>query len=249
MMNDSSTWRIFKFSLLVTGKGEAQFLPRLFRSLMKERCCVFEVGRRIPQLRPITSEARKVKIVGSGKQITERDEEIGIWARRALSSGVDYVLLIDDLEHDSREDVESVYQRYRTAFDTILGPAGLSHRASVHFLVNMLEAYYFAHADAINTVLGTTLSDHEGDVEEIRHPKNDLKKLHPGFDEIEHGRAILESLDVPRVLSNPETCRSLRTLFGWCSRAIGCEFDDVYQLAIGRYLDVTRPQIDSLPAH
>ena len=48
--------------------------------------------------------------------------------------------------------------------------------ASVHFLVNMLEAYYFAHAAATNGVLGTELEDFEGDVESIRHPKNDLKK-------------------------------------------------------------------------
>jgi hypothetical protein len=128
----------------------------------------------------------------------------------------------------------------------ILGPEGLSHRASVHFLVNMLEAYYFAHADAVNAVLGTQLADFAGDVETIRHPKNELKRHHPGFDEIDHGRAILERLDVPHILSNPETCRSLRTLFGWCSRAIGRESTDVYQLASGSYFEVTRPQIDAL---
>ena len=129
----------------------------------------------------------------------------------------------------------------------MLEPDGLSPRASVHFLVNMLEAYYFADAAAINAVLGTEMADFEGDVETIRHPKNELKRLHPGFDEIEHGGAIIESLDVPHVLSNPETCRSLRTLFGWCSRAIGREFTDVYQLANGSYFEVTRPQIDALP--
>jgi hypothetical protein len=52
---------------------------------------------------------------------------------------------------------------------------------------------------------------------------------------------------VPHALSNPRTCRSLRTLFGWCSRAIGREFTDVYQLAGGDYFDVTRPQIDAFP--
>jgi hypothetical protein len=117
----------------------------------------------------------------------------------------------------------------------------------VHFLVNMLEAYYFAHADAINAVLGTQLADFQGDVETIRHPKNELKRHHPRLDEIEHGRAIIERLDVPHVLANPETCRSLRTLFGWCSRAIGREFTDAYQLANGNYFEVTRSQIDALP--
>lgn len=53
---------------------------------------------------------------------------------------------------------------------------------------------------------------------------------------------------MPRVLANPRTCRSLRTLFGWCSLAIGRPFDEKYQLAEGDYLDLTRPQIDALPA-
>jgi hypothetical protein len=59
--------------------------------------------------------------------------------------------------------------------------------------------------------------------------------------------AIIEHLDMPRVLSNPETCRSLRTLFGWHCRAIGRDFTDVYQLASGGYLDVARSQFDALP--
>ena len=246
-MTDLATWSFFRIALLVTGKGEEQFLPRLFRSLAAERHCSFIVGRRIPQLRPITSERRKQKIVGRGKSIPRLDQDIGISARRYLIEGFHYVIVVDDLERDSRDQAEAVFQRYRTALDTILGPAGLSPRASIHLLVNMLEAYYFAHAAAVNAVLGTELADFEGDVETIGHPKNDLKQIHPGFDEIKDGRAILEQLDVPRVLSNPETCQWLRTLFGWCSRAIGREFSDVYQLASGRYSEVTRSQIDALP--
>jgi hypothetical protein len=111
----------------------------------------------------------------------------------------------------------------------------------------MLEAYYFAHAAAINAVLDTGLADFEGDVGTIRHPKNELRTLHPGYREIKHGQAIIENLDVAHVLSNPATCRSLRTLFGWCSKAIGRDFDDTYQLANGTYFEVTRPQIDALP--
>ncbi len=239
-------WSFFRIALLVTGKGEAKFLPRLFRSLEAQGHCNFQVGRFIPQLRPRTSK-KPVRTVGKGGLVTGRDEEIGIFARGYLENGFHYVIVVDDLEHDFRDQAEAVYQRYRTALDTILGPAGLAHRASVHFLVNMLEAYYFAHADAINAVLGTNLTDHEGDVEAIRHPKNEMKKLHPGFDEIRHGRAIIELLDVPRVLSNPETCCSLRTLFAWCSRAIGRDFTEVYQLVSGRYFEATRPQIDALP--
>jgi hypothetical protein len=247
MMTDSSTWSFFRIALLVTGKGEEQFLPRLIRSLAAEGHCSFKVGRRVSQLRPVTSQRKKQKIVGSGQSIPRLDQEIGISARGYLMGGFHYVILVDDLEHDFRDQAGAVFRRYRTALDTILGPVGLSSRASVHFLVNMLEAYYFAHADAVNAVLGTNLADYEGDVETIRHPKNDLKKHHPGFDEIQHGRAIVEHLDVPHVLSNPETCRSLRTLFGWCSKAIGREFTDVYQLANGSYFEVTQPQIDALP--
>ena len=187
------------------------------------------------------------RLVGTGKSIDTRDEEIALAARRCFEKGDDYVILIDDLEHDFKDQALAVFQRYRTALDTILGPAGLSHRTSVHFLVNMLEAYYFAHAAAINAILGTELADFDGDVETIRHPKNELKRLHPGFDEIQHGRAIIECLDLPHVLSTPVTCRSLRTLFGWCSRAIGRDVDDVYQLANGNYFEATQPQIDALP--
>jgi hypothetical protein len=228
------TWFFFRIALLVTGKGEGQFLPRLFRSLEAEGHCSFEVGRWIRQLRPKASN-KPLKGVGKGHQLPKGDEAIGLAARGYLRNGYHYVILVDDLAHDFRDQADAVFQRYRVALDTILGPAGLSSRASVHFLVNMLEAYYFAHADAINAVLGTQLADFAGDVETIRHPKNELKKLHPGFDEIEHGRAIIECLDVAHVLSNPATCRSLRTLFGWCSKAIGRDVDDVYQLASGSY--------------
>ncbi len=166
---------------------------------------------------------------------------------RNLLKRFDYVVLVDDLEHDFRDQAQAVFQRYRAALDTILDPVGLGARASVHFLVNMLEAYYFADAAAINGVFGTTLDDFEGDVETIRHPKNDLKRLTPGFDEVEHGRLIIKHLDVGRVLSKPLTCASLRTLFGWCSKAIGREITDEYRLKDGIYSEVTRPQIDALP--
>jgi len=244
----TSTWAFYRIALLVTGKGAEQFLPKLFRSLEADGHCAFKVGRRIPQVRPIKSNKRKEKMVGSGKRIPDKDEvNIGLFARRCLTSDFDFVILVDDLEHDFRDQAQSVFQRYRLALDTILDPVGLGARASVHFLVNMLEAYYFAHAAAINGVLGTEQNDFEGDVETIRHPKNKLKDLSPGFDEVEHGRSIIERLDVVRVLSNPSTCASLRTLFGWCSKAIGQELTDVYRLRDGIYSEVTRPQIDALP--
>jgi uncharacterized protein DUF4276 len=247
MTMSCSTWPFFRVALLATGKGEAQFLPTLFRSLVAEGHCTFKVACKIEQQRPITSVKRIEKMVRTGKQLTSRDENIGLLARNLLRGKFDYVILVDDLEHDFRDQAQDVFRRYRDALDTMLHPVGLSARASVHFLVNMLEAYYFAHADAINGVLGTELGDSEVDVESIRHPKNELKRLSPGFDEVEHGGLILERLDVAQVLSNPATCRSLRTLFAWCSKAIGREFTDVYRLRDGSYFEVTRPQIDALP--
>jgi hypothetical protein len=119
-------------------------------------------------------------------------------------------------------------------------------RASVHFFVHMLEAYYFADAKAINAVLGTELDDYEGDVETIPHPKNELKRLTPGFDEVQHGQEIVARLDVPHVLSSPDTCPSLRTLVGWCWAAIGERPTDLCQLANGRYHEITKPQVEGL---
>ncbi len=120
-------------------------------------------------------------------------------------------------------------------------------RASVHFLVNMLEAYFFADIETVNRVLGTNLGEHEGDVEEIRNPKADLKGHYPSYDERADGARIVESLDIPHVLSRKETCASLRTMFAWICRAIGEPRGEQFQLRDGRYFDVTRSQICDLP--
>ncbi|NJL57657.1 DUF4276 family protein [bacterium] len=125
------------------------------------------------------------------------------------------MLLIDDLEYARRGDAVEIFERYRQAFDRILLDEQ-KRRASVHFLVNMLEAYYFGDAAAINQVLGTCLNDYQDDVETIRHPKNDLKSIYPGFDEKRDGGNILDCLNVEHILSKSNTCASLRTLFLWC---------------------------------
>ena len=67
------------------------------------------------------------------------------WAYRpanVLTDNYDFVILIDDLEHDHIHQAADVFQRYRSAFDTILTSAEHRARTSVHFLVNMLEAYF-----------------------------------------------------------------------------------------------------------
>ncbi len=149
-------------------------------------------------------------------------------------------MLIDDLEYEWKELAIDVFQLYRDIFDVILNTN--KHRAAVHFLVYMLEAYYFADANAINSVLSTNLKDYEGDVETIRHPKGELKKLFKGFDEIKHGGEIISILDVEHVLSNLETCASLRTLYKWCWTKMGQVPTDKYQLLNGKLSEVTKSQ-------
>jgi hypothetical protein len=245
-------WKRYRFGLLVTGKGEGLFLDRLFRSLCERMAqtgrgvCDFRILAKVEQLTPRTSTKRRLSMPGQNRRIPTRDEDIALRAHGFLRQGGDFVLLVDDLEGARRAEAAAAYSRYREAFDRVL-PEGLRCRASVHFLVNMLEAYYFADAKAINAVMGTDWADHEGDVETIGHPKGELKTRLGSFDEIEHGEQIMRCLDVPHVLSRPETCASLRTLFGWCWRALGLLPGEDYQFADGCYFDVTRPQIERLP--
>ena len=169
----------FHFGLIVTGETEQQHLPKLFKSLMETGICNFRVIRRVGQLGAITSASR-LEGLGNGKKILSEDEKIGLAARKYLMTDVcHFVLLIDDLEYDRRDQAQQIFDRYRLALDTVLNT--LKHRASVHFMVNMLEAYYFANVTAINTVLGTSLSDCGDDVETIRNPKSDLRQMHPKF--------------------------------------------------------------------
>lgn len=243
---EANEWTFFKFGLIVTGRGEEEFLPDFFQSLAATGRCSFQVIRRIGQRSPITSEKRLLKMVGTGKKIPDKDAwEIGFPARGYLTGEATFVILVDDLEAGRASRATEVYRRYREALDTILSESQ-RRRASVHFFVNMLEAYYFADAKAINAVLGTSLEDYQEDVETIRHPKNVLKRHHSDFDEVEHGRAIVAKLDIPHVLSRPETCAALRTLVGWCSRAIGQTPGDRFQLVRGSYSELTKRQIDEL---
>ena len=238
----------FHFGLIVTGETEEQHLPKLFNSLMATGICTFEVIRRVGQLDAITSEER-LKALGNRKDIPSKEAKIGLAARRYIRiDDCRFVLLIDDLEYDRRDQAQQIFNRYRTTFDTVLNT--LKHRASVHFLVNMLEAYYFADAQAINAVLGTSLSDYGNDVETIRNPKSDLRSEYQGFREIDDGERILDRIDIERVLSHPDTCASLRTLFAWCVKVLetysdhDCgDFYDKYRLHDGILSIVTGRQL------
>jgi len=239
-------WKFVRFGLLVTGEGEAKFAPSLFRSLMESGRCSFEVIRRIGQRSPIRSERRRLKMVGTGKTIPDRDAtEIGLPARRYLQQPDTFLIVLDDLEKDRETIHADVFARYRQALDTILSPE-MRTRAAVHFFVFMIEAYYFANANAVNDVLGTQFADYDGDVEAIPHPKNELKRQASGFDEMTDGERIVGKLDTRHVLSNPETCTSLRSLFKWCATAIGLVLSNDFQLAEGQCCLVTSSQFESL---
>ena len=245
-----SIHHFFHFGLIVTGKGEEEHLPKLFRSLAATGIGTFKVVSRIGQRNPITSPKEIARMVGSGKIIPNKDEEeISMPARRFLNNSAGYfVIIIDDLEYDRRSISKNVFERYRTALNIMLTEEQ-QRRASVHFLVYMLEAYYFADASAINAILHLNLEDYPGDVETIRHPKNELKQRYSGFDEVEHGGQILERLNVEHILSRPDTCASLRTLFAWCVNILAqspyCDTDSLaekYQLTDGNMSEITRSQ-------
>ncbi len=218
-------------------------MPDLFRRLTSEGTCSFTVIRRVDQRSPVESPKRKLRMIGTGKVIPSKDEEqIGAPARRfLLRQGGDYVLLIDDLEADRAARVDGIFRRYRLALTTML-PAELRSKVAVHFFVNMLEAYYFADAAAINSVLGTEFEDFTGDVETIQHPKNELKSLYPRFDEMEHGVEIVGKLDIAHVLGPRDVCASLRTMFTWAGEAVGV----TDWLLEGRLFDATKDQIEAL---
>ncbi len=248
---------LFHFWLLVTGKGEREHLPKLFKSLMSSGICTFRVLRFIGQRSPITSEKRILKMVGSNKIIPDKDiEQIGYPTRDSLSKGIcNFVILIDDLEYSSRETAQEKFDRYRKAINAVLTDEQKC-RASVHFLVNMLEAYYFADARAINLALNMNppLQDYPDDVEDIRHAKSELEALCPGFREVDDGGRILDLIDVEHVLSGPDTCKSLRTLFKWCVevlksnpsyREIYLSLTEKYQLKDGQLSDITKSQLSN----
>ena len=242
-------WRFVKFGLIVTGEGEQTSLPSFLRTLCKSGHGTFRCLRKIGQRSPRTSQKRQLKMVGRGKQIPGRDaNEIGFPARDFLRQSKNhFVILIDDLERERVRQRPDVFDRYRKALDDIVGEH--RWRTGVFFLVNMLEAYYFADTAAISAVLGSPsipLEDCPGDVELIPHPKNQISQIFPSFDEIEHGREIVRQLDLEKVLCRRDTCASLRTLFAWCSLALMETFDNRFCLDSGIYCVTTGPQLANL---
>jgi hypothetical protein len=242
-----------RFGLIVTGRGEAAFLPDLFRVINSAANCNFAVIRRSDQLSPITSPRRLLSMVGRGQKIPTKDEEqFGLPALDFLRRYENaFILVIDDLEGARQAQAAEVFARYRRALDQVLAGVGLSDRAAVQFLVNMLEAYYFAHAEAVNRVAGRVIlqDDHADDVEMIPHPKNRLKAVWAAFDEVEHGARIVRELDLNHVLGRKNQCCWLRSAFVWCIRRLDdCdaiwspEIRESFQLSDGCRAELTANQ-------
>lgn len=240
-----------RFGLIVTGEGEARFLPELFRlfhRLPSRPSCTFEVIRKIGQ-RSQRSARNRLTMAGTGKLLPNRDmDEIGLPARFYLQEHGEHahVLLVDDLEWDRRNVHAEHFARYRQAFDHALTMPEIRRRAAVFFLVMMLEAYYFGDPDMLCAELGLAELPDELrnlDVETIRHPKNELKRLRPGFDEIVDGERIIKRIEVGKVLANPEHCVALRTLFAWCARALGLEWGSGSGFLDGALCAVTGSQV------
>lgn len=143
----------FNFILFVTGRGEKEHLPKMFRALSASGLCGFEVKEFVPQRRGITSAQRIAEMVGSGKEIPDDDfARIGAPARRYVAQNPCHrLILIDDLEGINESEATAAFERYRKALDSGLG----AHKAlaSVHFPVNMLEACFFADPNALNGAL------------------------------------------------------------------------------------------------
>ena len=90
-------------------------------------------------------------------------------------------------------------------------------------------------------------------METIRNPKSNLRQMHPSFEVIDDGGEILNHIDIEHILSRPDACASLRTLFAWCVKVLetysdhDCtDFYDKYKLRDGKLSEITGTQLDNL---
>ncbi len=245
----------FQFILFVTGKGEKEHLPKLFSKLSSSSICTFTVREFLDQRRPITSQNRIARMTRTGQKLPTKDfERIGAPARRYINDDqCNRVLLIDDLEEISKEEAVEKFRRYRAALDAALDSPD-RRRASVHFLVNMLEAYFFAQPDAINVALEleTPIPSQDIDVESIRNPKSRLRQLFPAYNEIEHAALILDLLELDTILANSIHCSALRTCVKWIVDQLreypdqayfdSLTFEERFHLHDGALYEVTKDQ-------
>jgi hypothetical protein len=160
-----------------------------------------------------------------------------------------YFFWCDDLESDASSAPEAHFRYYRELIDRFVVDPELRQRCFVHFFVNMREAYFLADAAAMNAVLGTSESDHDGDVEHIVSPKGKLSKLVKGldrslkFDEKVHGAQLMAKLNLDHVLEHQERCKAMRTFVAWCWQIAGEERGIRFCLTEGWYWQVTAVQL------
>lgn len=241
-------------NLIGTGEAERDHLPKLFSALSATGLCQFRVLRKVNQLTP-RAPARRLKMTGQrGSALPTRAEaEISLPTRLCLRGHADrLVLLIDDLEYSRRDQSQDIFRLYREAIDKLLTEEETS-RAAVHFLVNMLEAYFFADPQAVQRALSVDIGPYADDVEDLRHPKGELKARLGSYRERRDAGAILEQLELGRVLADPVTCAWLRACVAWLDEALRRSLDptvaesllpvaDSCRLSSGRAVDWLRLQ-------
>lgn len=241
-------WPFYRFGLLVTGKGEREGLPNLLRQINDDAHSTFKVVAKIEQLSPRSAQAFvPLKVTGKQQSLPSRDQEIALRVRSELQGGLDFIILVDDLEQARRGQVDAVVDRYSKAGKLLLKDEE-KHRFAVHLLVNMMEAYFFADPPAVEHILGCNVISPDADVEDIGHPKSVLKDQSNGaYDEREHAPQLLGALNLETVLGCPTTCRSLRTLVSWCVRAKRQIPSARFNLAEGELYQPTASQLEELP--
>lgn len=253
VVSSTSEWRRAKFFLIVTGEAERDSLKELFRRFChwSFHLATFTVTRRNGQHRPravTKGDSVPPKELGTKLDSPKAIEQAWLDARKHLRDEDSFVLLVDDLEWERKDEIERVFATYSPR-PVLFGDSTSAGRVGVFFLRMMREAYYWADLSAVESLLGQPRSSPNvpDDVEEIRNPKGLIEGKWPNFKDREHAGPILKALDVDWVLADPTTCASLRTLYAWCSRAMGFRDAERFQLRDGRRCPVTSPQIDRLP--
>lgn len=264
-MNEAAAASRPEFIIAVTGHAEVDCVPILLRRVLPEWACGAQIEkvRRVPQRPRLRIRGRK------GGQLIEGMDDHQRLVRevpKLLGGGkARFFVWIDDLESgEDRQNPQPHFNYYRELMDGGIHEP-LRSRCSIHFLANMLEAYFLADTAAVNQVdispsgqsgqpQFLSLADHSGDCESIKNPKAVLKDAvnqecpTSKFDEIAHGHAIVRKLNLDHILSNPQTCRALRTLVAWCWEAIGEPRSDKFRLTDGVYWDITAGQLSDLPS-
>lgn len=251
-MTDITDQQPIEFILAVTGHTEVKCAARIVRKSLPNlpRRVEVDVVRRVPQ-RPRIRLRNKTP---TRSQIIPDHQKLALDLPKLLAQNPDrYFLWLDDLEKgEDRQNPTSHYRYYRDLIEGAV-TGDFRRRCSVHFLVNMLENYFFGHTSVVNEVLKTSLTDHDGDCENIRSAAGKLNEFAKSvsqssqYHKTTHGTEIARKLDIERILGNPQTCRALRTLVAWCWNTVGEQPTGRFQLAEGSFWSITAVQLSPEP--